>query len=47
MVKVKATKEENKRPTCGIIMPISSIDNFTSEHWNNVLGITKNENLLN
>lgn len=40
-VKAKAIEEENKRPTCGIIMPISSIDNCTSEHWNDVLGILK------
>ena len=40
-VKAKATEEENKRPTCGIIMPISSIDNCPPEHWADVLGILK------
>ena len=39
MSKEKETTEV--KPTCGIIMPISSIDNCTSEHWNDVLGILK------
>ncbi|PKP14562.1 MAG: hypothetical protein CVU07_14235 [Bacteroidetes bacterium HGW-Bacteroidetes-23] len=34
------TKEE-KQPTCGIIMPISLIDNCPPEHWADVLGILK------
>lgn len=38
-------KEENKnevnneRPVCGIIMPISSIDGCSNEHWNEVKNI--------
>jgi len=38
------SKEKEKTeviPTCGIIMPISSIDNCPSEHWADVLGIIK------
>ncbi len=27
------TKKENKKITCGIIMPISSIDGCSAEHW--------------
>jgi hypothetical protein len=27
---------ENKRETCGIIMPISGNDGYTAEHWNDV-----------
>lgn len=36
--------EENnkpKLPTCGIIMPISLIDNLPPEHWADILGILK------
>lgn len=37
-----AKKEiEKKKPTCGIIMPISEIDNCSAEHWVDVLGIIK------
>lgn len=35
----KVSKE--KKITCGIIMPISSIDNCSQEHWIDVLGILK------
>lgn len=38
------SKEKEKTeviPTCGIIMPISSIDNCPPEHWAEVLGILK------
>lgn len=31
----------DKKPTCGIIMPISLIDNCPSDHWADVLGIIK------
>ena len=31
----------DKKPTCGIIMPISSIDNCPSDHWKDVLEIIK------
>lgn len=31
----------DKKITCGIIMPISSIDNCSQEHWVDVLGIIK------
>lgn len=31
----------NAIPTCGIIMPISLIENCPPEHWNDVLGIIK------
>lgn len=30
---------ESKKPTCGIIMPISSIDNCSEAHWKEVRGI--------
>lgn len=30
---------ETKKPTCGIIMPISSIDNCSEAHWKEVRGI--------
>lgn len=32
------TKEskEKPKPTCGLIMPISAIDNYTAEHWTDV-----------
>lgn len=30
-----------KKPTCGIIMPISQIENCQPEHWSDVLGILK------
>lgn len=32
---------DNKKPTCGIIMPISLIDNLPPEHWVDVLTIIK------
>jgi hypothetical protein len=35
----KSKKE--KQPTCGIIMPISLIDNCPPEHWTDILGILK------
>lgn len=35
----KIKKEKN--PTCGIIMPISQIENCSPEHWADVLGILK------
>ena len=31
--------EEVQKETCGIIMPISSIDGCSSEHWSDVLNI--------
>ena len=34
-------KQTDKKPTCGIIMPISLIDNCSPEHWADVLGIIK------
>lgn len=33
--------KESELPTCGIIMPISSIDSCSAEHWADVLGIIK------
>lgn len=38
-----AEKNNNKvkKPTCGIIMPISLIDGLPPEHWADVLGIIK------
>lgn len=33
--------KKEKQPTCGIIMPISLIDNCPPEHWADVLGILK------
>lgn len=33
--------KKDKQPTCGIIMPISLIDNCPPEHWADVLGILK------
>lgn len=30
------TKEEEKKPVCGIVMPISPIDDCTASHWKNV-----------
>ena len=43
-MKENETKQEQKaiekgNPTCGIIMPISSIDNCTKEHWEEVKNI--------
>ncbi|MCZ8091488.1 RNA helicase [Flavobacterium sp.] len=35
------TNEKDKKPTCGIIMPISLIDGLPPEHWADVLGIIK------
>lgn len=32
---------KDKKPTCGIIMPISLIDGCAPEHWADVLGIIK------
>jgi hypothetical protein len=32
---------KDKQPTCGIIMPISLIENCPPEHWADVLGILK------
>ena len=32
---------KDKKPTCGIIMPISLIDGCSTEHWADVLGIIK------
>lgn len=32
---------EEKKPTCGIIMPIGAIDNCSADHWTDVLGIIK------
>lgn len=37
----KESDKVEKKPSCGIIMPISSIDNCSAEHWNDVLGIIK------
>lgn len=37
----KEKSKEEKKPTCGIIMPISSIDNCSVEHWSDILGILK------
>jgi hypothetical protein len=36
----KAKQQEHK-PTCGVIMPISSIDGCPSEHWLEVLSLIK------
>jgi hypothetical protein len=33
--------KKEKQATCGIIMPISLIDNCPPEHWADVLGILK------
>ena len=37
----KKTIKKESKPTCGIIIPISKIDNCTPEHWSDVLGIIK------
>jgi hypothetical protein len=34
-------KESIESPKCGIVMPISAIDNLTAEHWSEVLSILK------
>jgi hypothetical protein len=34
-------KNEEKKPTCGIIMPIGAIDSCPADHWNDVLEIIK------
>lgn len=34
-------EQKPKKPTCGIIMPISEIDGCPAEHWIDVLGILK------
>lgn len=34
-----SVKVEEKRPTCGIVMPISAIDSCTETHWEEVKGI--------
>jgi hypothetical protein len=36
-----AKTNNESQPTCGIIMPISLIDNCSPEHWVDVLGIIK------
>ncbi|MCB1604119.1 MAG: hypothetical protein KDI59_05710 [Xanthomonadales bacterium] len=44
MSEKKATDKESnkkKKPVCGIIMPISSIDGCSAEHWAEVLTIMK------
>lgn len=42
MTDKKQTKETiEKKSTCGIIMPISQIENCGPEHWGDVLGILK------
>ncbi len=38
MTVIKTTKEE-KRPICGIVMPISAIDGCNESHWNDVMEI--------
>lgn len=38
---------KEKKPTCGIIMPISLIDNCPPEHWADVLGIIKDVCITN
>ncbi|WP_080055658.1 hypothetical protein [Spirosoma aerolatum] len=40
-------KSVDKKPTCGIIMPISLIDNCPPEHWSDVLGIIKDVCITN
>lgn len=35
------SKLKTKNPTCGIVMPISSIENCSAEHWTEVLTILK------
>ena len=35
----KRMDNNSKKPTCGIIMPISSIENCSKEHWNEVKNI--------
>jgi hypothetical protein len=37
--KTVESKEKNKKPTCGIVMPISEIDGCTAHHWEEVLSI--------
>lgn len=37
--KIVETKEENQKPTCGIVMPISEIDGCSAQHWEEVLSI--------
>lgn len=37
----KKTPQKKKKMTCGIVMPISSIDNCSAEHWTEVLTILK------
>lgn len=40
-------KEKVLNPTCGIIMPISLIENCPPEHWADVLGILKDVCIVN
>lgn len=40
-------KTKPKLPTCGIIMPISLIDNLPPEHWADILGILKDVCIAN
>lgn len=37
----KTKNIEEKKPTCGIIMPISPIDGYPNEQWSDVLSILK------
>lgn len=39
MKKEDAPINENTKPICGIVMPISSIDNCSETHWKEVKGI--------
>lgn len=40
-------KTKSKAPTCGIIMPISLIENLPPEHWADILGILKDVCIAN
>lgn len=39
----EASVQEAKKQICGIVMPISSIDNCTENHWKEVKGIISDE----
>lgn len=47
MSKEKEKEKAEVIPTCGIIMPISTIDNCPPEHWADVLGIIKDVCVIN
>lgn len=35
--KPKAKAKSDKKPKCGVVMPISDMDGYPSGHWNDVL----------